>query len=90
MDHRPALPRPRPHAAADQRAARQSRVRGIGVDERTAAIIHGDTIEVIGQGQVVLFEPPSGVSSRPTESRPLYRAEEIRVRVLATGDRVKV
>ena len=63
--------------------------RGMGVDERTAAIIQGDTIEVIGQGQVVLFEPPSGVSSRPTESRPLWRADEIRMRVLVTGDKVK-
>jgi cyanophycinase len=64
--------------------------RGMGVDERTAAIIQGDTIEVVGQGQVVLVEPPSGVSSRPTESRPLYRADEIKLRILATGDRVKV
>lgn len=64
--------------------------KGVGVDERTAAVFTGDAIEVIGQGQVVLFEPPAGVSTRPTESRPLYRAEDIRVRVLATGDRVKV
>lgn len=64
--------------------------RGIGVDERTAAIILGDTIEVIGQGQVVLVGPPSGVSTRPTESRPLYRADEIKLRVLVTGDRVTV
>ena len=63
--------------------------RGMGVDERTAAIIQGDTIEVIGQGQVVLFEPPSGASSRPTESRPLWRADEIRMRILVTGDKVK-
>jgi cyanophycinase len=64
--------------------------KGVGVDERTAAVFSGDTIEVIGKGQVVLFEPPAGVSTRPTESRPLYRAEDIRIRVLATGDRVKV
>jgi cyanophycinase len=64
--------------------------RGLGVDERTAAVIHGDTIEVIGEGQVILVEPPSGVSSRPAESRPLFRADEIRLRLLAPGDRVKV
>jgi cyanophycinase len=64
--------------------------RGVGVDERTAAILTGDTIEVVGVGQVVLLEPPEGVSSRPTESRPLYRADTIRLRVLAPGDRVKL
>jgi cyanophycinase len=64
--------------------------RGVGVDERTAAVFVGDTLEVIGQGQVVLVEPPVGVSSRPTESRPLYRADEVRIRVLATGDRLKL
>jgi cyanophycinase len=65
--------------------------RGLGVDERTAAILTGDTIEVIGEGQVVLVEPPEGVSaSRPAETRPLFRAREIRLRVLAPGDRVRV
>jgi cyanophycinase len=64
--------------------------RGLGVDERTAAVLHGDTIEVIGEGQVVLVDPPSGVSSRPTESRPLFRADQIRLRILVAGDRVKV
>ena len=46
-------------------------IRGMGVDERTAAILQGDTIEVLGQGQVVLIEPAVGVASRPAESRPL-------------------
>jgi len=64
--------------------------RGLGVDERTAAILTGDTIEVVGQGQVVLMEPPSGVSTRPTDSRPVFRAEQIKLRILATGDRVRL
>jgi cyanophycinase len=64
--------------------------RGLGVDERTAAVFVDDTLEVLGQGQVVLFDPPAGVSSRPTESRPLYRADDIRMRVLATGDKIKL
>lgn len=64
--------------------------RGVGVDERTAAVLHGDTIEVVGQGQVILIEPPAGVASRPAESRRLYKADEIRMRVLTPGDRVKV
>jgi cyanophycinase len=64
--------------------------RGMGVDEKTAAVIDGDTIEVIGQGQVLLVEPPTGVTSRPVDGRPLYRSDEIKIRVLVAGDRVKV
>jgi cyanophycinase len=64
--------------------------RGVGVDERTAAVIAGDTIEVVGQGQVVIIEPPAGVTSRPAaETRPIFRADEVRMRVLAPGDRFK-
>lgn len=61
-------------------------LRGLGVDERTAAVLHDGTIEVVGLGQVVLVEAPQGVEA--AGSPPLFRAREVRMRVLVPGDRV--
>ncbi|NGM61779.1 type 1 glutamine amidotransferase-like domain-containing protein [Sphingobacterium sp. SGG-5] len=30
---------------------------GFGVDEATAAVVHGDTLEVVGEGKVALYDP---------------------------------
>lgn len=62
--------------------------RGLGVDERTAAILHPDRIEVTGEGQVVLIDAPEGQASRSVGARQLYSAQGVKLRVLLPGDSI--
>lgn len=61
-------------------------LRGLGVDERTAAVVYADRIEVLGAGQVVLVEPPEGVATRAVDGRALAAVSSLRFRVLVRGD----
>lgn len=65
-------------------------LKGLGLEERTAAIIGADSIEIVGAGQAVLYStaPGSVADMPPTTTRPLWRIPEIRLSVLLPGDRV--
>ena len=66
------------------------RMKGLGLEERTAAIIHGSTIEIVGAGQAVLYQPiSSAVADMPAPTtRPLWRIPDARISILLPGDRV--
>lgn len=65
-------------------------MKGLGLEERTAAIISDDAIEIVGAGQAVLYSEIPGATATltPTTTRPLWRIPEVRVSVLLPGDRV--
>jgi cyanophycinase len=65
-------------------------MKGLGLEERTAAIISDDAIEIVGAGQAVLYSQIPGATAAltPTTTRPLWRIPEVRVSVLLPGDRV--
>ncbi len=60
--------------------------RGLGLDEKTAAVIFPDRIEIMGLSQAVLVDVVTKPESRPVDTRPLYRAPEVRLRVMLPGD----
>lgn len=65
-------------------------LKGLGLEERTAAIIHGDSIEIVGAGQAVLYQPIKSANAdmpAPT-TRPLWRIPEVKLSILLPGDRV--
>ncbi|HYC78822.1 MAG TPA: cyanophycinase [Planctomycetota bacterium] len=61
-------------------------LRGVGVDERTAAVFFPDRIEALGEGQVVLIDPPSGVEDRNVDGRRIAAIGRVTLTVLAPGD----
>jgi cyanophycinase len=61
-------------------------LRGLGIDERTAAIFTGDRIEIVGRGQAVMVEPPTDVAERLVDGRPLVAVGAVKFRVLSAGD----
>ncbi len=65
-------------------------LKGLGLEERTGAIITEDTIEIVGAGQAVLYSTAAGSVAEmpPTTTRPMWRIPEIRLSVLLPGDRV--
>ena len=60
---------------------------GLGVDEDTAAIVHGDEVEVLGTSAVVFVDLRDARAADATQ--PL-RITDARVSLLASGDRVNL
>lgn len=56
----------------------------IGIDESTAIIVKGDTVEVMGENQVVVAKNPEGLSVSP-EGRITF--QDIQLQILADGAR---
>ncbi len=69
--------------------AHNPRVLGMGIDEDTAAIVEGDTFEVIGSGAVYVVDGEHVTHSNVAEARPerVLSMHDVRVHVLGTGDR---
>jgi len=59
---------------------------GIGVDERTAAIVRGTAIEVVGEGQVLVIDARAA-RIEPSEEGALHSARGVRLELLRSGDR---
>ncbi len=57
---------------------------GIGIDESTAIIVNGDTIQVAGEGQVVVLKNPENTKR---ERNGLLGAEGMDLSVLLSGDK---
>jgi cyanophycinase len=65
------------------------RILGIGVDEDTAAVVKGDTFEVIGRGAVYVVEAASATHSNIAEAQPLEALSifDVKLHVLSKRDR---
>lgn len=60
---------------------------GVGIDEKTAVILHPDgACEVVGDGSVVIVDPRRA-QRRPAKSGELHSADGVALSVLRNGDR---
>lgn len=69
--------------------AHNPRVLGLGIDEDTAVVVEGDSLEVIGNGAVYVVDGQHVTHSNVAEARPerVLSMHDVRVHVLGTGDR---
>jgi cyanophycinase len=68
--------------------AHNPRVLGLGIDEDTAVVVEGDSLEVIGNGAVYVVDGEHVTHSNVAEARPerVLSMHGVRVHVLGTGD----
>ena len=68
--------------------AHNPRVLGLGIDEDTAVVVEGDSLEVIGNGAVYVVDGQHVTHSNVAEARPerVLSMHDVRVHVLGTGD----
>ena len=68
--------------------AHNPRVLGIGIDEDTAVVVEGDSMEVIGNGAVYVVDGQHVTHSNVAEASPerVLSMHDVRVHVLGTGD----
>ncbi|MDP8912579.1 MAG: cyanophycinase, partial [Pseudomonadota bacterium] len=68
--------------------AHNPRVLGLGIDEDTAVVVEGDSLEVIGNGAVYVVDGQHVTHSNVAEARPerILSMHDVRVHVLGTGD----
>jgi cyanophycinase len=57
---------------------------GIGVDERTAAIVQGTRVEALGEGQVLIVDPREASVAVPANGKPAGGGD-FRVHLLREG-----
>ena len=62
---------------------------GIGVDERTAAIVHAGAIEVVGEGQVLVVDARAATVER-CEPGARHAATGMRLDLLRAGSRLRI
>ena len=62
---------------------------GIGVDERTAAIVHAGAIEVVGEGQVLVVDAREAKVER-CEPGARHAATGMRLDLLRAGSRLRI
>ena len=72
--------------------AHNPRVLGMGIDEDTAAIVDGDSFEVVGSGAVYVVDGEHVSHSNVAEARPerVLSMHDVRVHVLGSGDRFDI
>ena len=61
------------------------RMLGVGIGERTAVVVQGDDLRVIGEGQVVFFDARKATLKRAKPGE-LQAARDVRLHVLETGE----
>jgi len=61
---------------------------GVGISERTAILVHKDTIQVLGDGSVVIIDPRSAGVAVPNAGQ-LQSARNLQIHVLKAGDQYK-
>lgn len=62
---------------------------GIGIDEKTAIIIHGSAFEVLGQSNVLVLDASRAVTKK-LESGKLHNATDVKLHVVATGQKFDI
>ncbi|MBB3699466.1 cyanophycinase [Flammeovirga yaeyamensis] len=62
------------------------KLRGIGIDESTAILVHQNEFEVVGVSQVILIEKPQQIDTKDTK----IGARKISVSILKSGDKIKL
>ena len=69
--------------------AHNPRILGIGIDEDTAAVVEGDSFEVIGSGAVYVVDGARVSHCNLAEAEPdrVLSMHDVTVHVLGTGDR---
>lgn len=59
----------------------------IGIDESTAIIVHGNTIKVAGESQVIVMQKPQGIT---TDEKGLIKFKNADISIYTNGDSVKI